>query len=150
MHHSTLYAVTASLLLAVATTLAADTRLEETALALENDLISPCCWSQPVSIHQSPAAERMRVEIRGLLAQGMSRDQVLEAFVTRYGDRILSAPPARGFFALSYWLPVLVLGVGAAVVGVFYRTHRSPAQPPPQRATVDPVWARRLEEELRR
>ncbi len=127
-----------------------DTALEQPARALEAQLISPCCWSQPVSMHYSPAAGRMRVEIRRLLSEGMTPEQVREAFVAQYGERILAAPPVRGFFGLSYWLPILALLAGAGVVTVYYRTHRhSPRETPTaQPARIDPGWARRLEAEL--
>lgn len=79
--------------------------VEPDARRLERELIAPCCWSQQVSVHASPAADQMRRDIRVALASGQSIDQVRAAYVARYGPRILAEPPAAGFAALLYWWP---------------------------------------------
>ncbi len=74
---------------------AADPAQEREARQIESMVIAPCCFSQQVSVHQSPAADQMKKEIRLMLAAGQTRQQILEAFVAQHGEQILAEPPAR-------------------------------------------------------
>jgi len=105
--------------------LAQDDARETEARAIENLLIAPCCWRQPVAVHLSPASLQIREEIRKMLDRGMTRQRILDAYVDQYGTRILSAPPARGFNALSYVMPLVGLVLGGLAVGIYFRRHAS-------------------------
>ena len=85
----------------------------EKAREIEDDLIAPCCWSQPVSQHYSEAAEQIRREVRAMVAEGKSRNEILDYYVAKYGERILAAPRAKGFNSLAYILPWAALMVAA-------------------------------------
>lgn len=91
------------------------------ARAIENLIISPCCWRQPVSLHFSPASDEVRKEVREMLASGLGREEILEKYVAEYGERILAKPRARGFSMLAYFLPFAFLVLGAAVALVLIR-----------------------------
>lgn len=79
---------------------------------IENNLIAPCCWNQPISEHPSEVSDRMRAEIRTMVAQGKSRNEILDYYVAEYGERILATPRARGINTLAYIAPwaALILG----------------------------------------
>jgi cytochrome c-type biogenesis protein CcmH len=96
--------------------------LEHEARQIETMLIAPCCWAEQVSLHHSEAAEQVKREIRTMLAAGMVRQQVLDAFVERYGVRILAEPPDRGFGRILYHAPWIV-GLGS-VVGLAFVIRR--------------------------
>ena len=124
--------------------------LEREAKRIEELLIAPCCWSQPVAVHYSAEADEVRIGIRRLLGEGKTRQQVLDAFVAQYGTRILADPPGRGL----HWLPWLFLLFGGAATVVVIRHLRAnrDASPPEEPATSSPAdeqYAGRLEEELR-
>lgn len=126
---------------------------EAEARAIENLLIAPCCWRQPVSVHLSPASLQIREEIRKMLDQGMTRQGILDAYVDQYGSRILSAPPARGFNALSYLMPLVGLVLGGLAVGVYFRRHafRDNAKPSPAPPTaVASRYAALIKDEIQR
>lgn len=95
--------------------------VERDARAIEAMLIAPCCFSQQVSVHQSAAADEVRQDVRKRLAAGESRDQILQAYVQRYGKRILVEPPAEGFDRVLYVLPPLGLVATAAFVVLLVR-----------------------------
>ena len=143
--------VTLALWMAVA---AADPQaLEREAKQLEAKLMAPCCWAQQVSLHQSPAADEIKQNIRVLLAQGKTPQQVLDIYVAEYGDRILSEPPARGFSRLIYVAPwVFLFGSIGLVVMVIRRLRAADPVParvekaaaPPSEDETD-----RIDEELR-
>lgn len=93
---------------------------DEIAHRIESQLMAPCCWSEPVSQHLSPAAEEIRREIRALLAAGKSEQEILEIYVSRYGERILTMPRAHGFNVLLYIMPWVfavagILGLGLII-----------------------------------
>jgi cytochrome c-type biogenesis protein CcmH len=102
----------------------ADPALEREAKEIENLLIAPCCWRQAVAVHYSPAADRVRAEVREMLASGLGRQEILERYIAEHGERILSKPPASGFNLLAYFLPVLFLVGGAGLAMVVVRRLR--------------------------
>jgi len=107
---------------------AADPAQETEAKQIEAMVIAPCCWSQQVSVHQSPAADEMRKDIRKQLVEGRTRQQILDGFVAQFGERILAEPPARGFKRTLYVLPVLLLVLSGVVLSfVVKRMARQPA-----------------------
>jgi len=99
--------------------------LEREAHAIEAILIAPCCFSQQVSVHQSPAADQAKADIRARLAAGETRQQILAAYVDQYGTRVLAEPPATGFNVTLYVMPLLVLLVSAGVIGLVVRRFTS-------------------------
>jgi cytochrome c-type biogenesis protein CcmH len=138
MKRSILFRMRASLIpvmLYAITALGAENRQDaKMAREIEDNLIAPCCWSQPVSQHYSEASEKIRKEVREMVAAGKSRDEILDYFVSQYGERILAAPRARGFNALAYVLPWAGLILGAGLLIVILRKLRSPVAvsgPPP-------------------
>jgi cytochrome c-type biogenesis protein CcmH len=127
--------------------------LEREAKALEAKLMAPCCWAQQVSVHQSPAADEIKQNIRRLLAEGKTSQQILDVYVAEYGDRILAEPPARGFSRLIYVAPwvFLVASVGLVVVVIRRLRAVAPAPAKAERAAPPPPEdeADRIDEELR-
>ncbi len=141
------------LALALAPAVPAD-GIEREARAIEHMLIAPCCFTQTVAVHQSQAAADVRQDVRARLTAGQTRQQILDAYVAQFGNRILAEPPAKGFSLTLYVLPVVILlGSGmlvAAIVRRFSRTQPAIAgdYPPPVDAATD-AERERLEDELR-
>ena len=128
--------------------------LEQQAKQLEAKLMAPCCWAQQVSLHQSPAADDIRRNIRRLLAEGKTSQQILDTYVAEYGDRILAEPPARGFSRLIYVAPWVFLAGSVGLVVVVIRRLRavSPAPAKAESAAAAPPnedESDRIDEELR-
>lgn len=132
-----LVAVSMALVLASAAVppaLAAELTQQQQALAsdLDGRLISPCCWTQTIAVHDSETAHQLKAQVRLLVAQGMGEDEVLDSFVAQYGEEILAAPRAAGFNLLAYILPafVIVLGVaGIVLLALRWRDGRAEATP---------------------
>ena len=67
-------------LAAFLTSAQSDDAARETETAqIETLLISPCCWRQPISDHQSEIAGQMKGKIRQMLESGMGRQEILDA-----------------------------------------------------------------------
>jgi cytochrome c-type biogenesis protein CcmH len=130
--------------------------LETEARAIDAMLIAPCCFTQQVSVHQSAAAEDVRRDVRARLAAGQTRQQILDAYVARYGKRILVEPPARGFALTLYVVPFVLIIASAGLVAVVLRrfTRRQPAstggvQDGTALTPMSPRDVERLDDELR-
>lgn len=122
--------------------------VEREARAIEAMLIAPCCFSQQVSVHQSAAAQEVRRDVRTRLAAGQTRQEILDAYVARYGKRILAAPPAAGFDLTLYLMPIAIFLASAVLMalmlGRFAARRAAEASPP-----FDEEMQRRLDDELR-
>lgn len=126
--------------------------IERQAKELEAKLIAPCCWSQQVSVHQSPASDEIKAAVRRMLADGKTPQQILDIYVEEYGDRILAEPPARGFNAALYVAPWIFLVASVGLVVVVIKRLRTPGTAVPVAAEQAPVnedEAERIDEELR-
>jgi cytochrome c-type biogenesis protein CcmH/NrfF len=101
-------------------------------------------------VHQSPAAEQVKAQIRSALQQGYGERQILEGFVSAYGERILAKPRARGFNLLVWILPAVALLLGGFVAGRFLRRSSQPKMTAPSTKPVpkDDPYAQQLERDL--
>lgn len=64
----------------------------------------------------------LRKEIREQMAEGKSKEQILQYFVDKYGEKILSSPVARGFNLLAWAMPFVALSLGG--LGLFALLRR--------------------------
>jgi cytochrome c-type biogenesis protein CcmF len=98
-----------------------------------------------------------RIEIRRLLDQQKTRDQIIDYFIKKYGSQIaLAAPLDRGFNRLAWLLPYSLgtIAAGGMVYGAWRLTRRAPAPgataaPAAGAPSEDPDLADKLEDELR-
>ena len=76
-------------------------------------VLAPCCWSQPVQIHQSVAAEKVRAEVLAFIRQGYDDREIFDRLAAEYGERILDEPRGmRG--TVAYVTPFVILGLSLA------------------------------------
>lgn len=77
-----------------------------------------CPVCQGLSIEGSPAsmAVNMKREVRDLLAEGYSEDQVLAYFERSYGEFVRLQPPLRGVNWLVWLAPIAALVAGIFIV----------------------------------
>ena len=88
-----------------------------------------------------------------MLAAGRSEPEILNAYVARYGERILASPPARGFNRLAYILPWAFLVFGSIALLLILRAWKpKSAVPAPSNISTGNSgddMDRRITEELR-
>jgi cytochrome c-type biogenesis protein CcmH len=124
-------------------------QIDKTAREIEDNLIAPCCWTQPVSQHYSEVSEKIRKEVREMVAAGKSRDEILDFYVAQYGERILATPRAKGFNRLVYVLPWLALILGAWLLVVLLKKLRTPAPAPEPAPLPDSRYTSAVEKEIK-
>jgi cytochrome c-type biogenesis protein CcmH len=123
---------------------------EELAAEIEGELKCPVCRSQSVRTSRSFMAEDMSRQVRRMVADGKSKEEIREYFVARYGDYIILAPRKEGF-AWTVWLLPFALVLGGAAT-IFALTRRWKSRPPPAAPAAPPsqsTWMKRLERELK-
>jgi cytochrome c-type biogenesis protein CcmH len=153
MKHSHGFGICAALLAVVmwaAVTFGAQSQpASEEEREIDDQLIAPCCWTQPVSQHYSEVAEKIRNEVHEMVSAGKSRDQILDHFVAQYGERILARPRAKGFNALIYLLPWASLLLGAGLVILLIKKMRSPSAAPAPSPMPDSRYTSAVEKEIK-
>lgn len=119
---------------------------------VEDEVMCDTC-NVALYIAESPRADQLRREIRALIAQGQTKQQIKDTLKDRYGPAILALPQSDGFSLTAYLVPLLV---GLGLVGLLLvllprwrRRSRAPALAVPAAALTDDD-RRRLEDELAR
>lgn len=79
-------------------------------------LYCPVCENVPLDVCGTQACADWRDEIRAMLAEGRSREEIENYFSERYGRRVLATPDPRGIDALVWVLPPLGVIVGIVVL----------------------------------
>jgi cytochrome c-type biogenesis protein CcmH/NrfF len=103
---------------------------------LENAVLAPCCYTEPVSRHQSDVAVKMRIEITKWVAAGKTDPEILDTYVRQYGSKVLVDPRTIP----GWWVPwVPWLGLIFAVAFGFWVLRRwRMNQPPPALPATGP------------
>ena len=86
---------------------------EAEAQGIDEMLMCPVCPAESIDQAQVPLARQMRQRVREMLAEGASRQDILDYFADRYGQNVLASPPKSGFNLLAWVLPVIGVGGGA-------------------------------------
>lgn len=86
------------------------------------------CRTTDFTCEYSP---RLHREVLALAEQGRGDQEIIDAFVAKYGEKVLMAPKAEGFNLAGYIVPGLVIAlVGMLVTWLILRRVRA-AQPVP-------------------
>lgn len=98
--------------------------------AIERRVMCVTC-KIPLIVAQSPQADRERVFIRGLIAEGKTEAQIESALVSQYGPTALGLPGAHGFDLAAYLVPLVAVLVLAGTLALLLprwrrRTRRTP------------------------
>jgi len=99
-----------------ATPLAEDPVIEARLMTLSADLRCLVCQNQSLAASDSDFAHDVRREMRTMMKQGKSDDEIIDFLVQRFGDFILFKPPVKSYTALLWFGPLLLLVVGATVL----------------------------------
>ena len=98
--------------------------LETVAQGIDKGLMCPVCPSETIDQSQVEIAQQMRIMVREKLAQGESRNEILQFFVDRYGPGVLAEPPKSGFNLLIWVIPPMALLLGSVILTMTVRAMR--------------------------
>lgn len=109
------------------------------------------CRTTDFSCTYSPALHR---EVLVLRASGKTAQEILDAFVAKYGEKALMAPEPHGFNLAGYFLPGAAIAAGAAGLFLFISRRKlalagtQPAPPPLDPTAGTPEEMERLRRAL--
>ena len=102
------------------------------------------CRTTDFSCTYSPALHR---EVLALRASGKTAQEILDAFVAKYGEKALMAPELHGFNLAGYFLPAAAIAAAAAGL-LFFIGRRKLAvagAPPPRQSELPQATPDELE-----
>jgi len=105
-------------------------------LRVAKQLYCPVCPNTPLDVCETKACQDWRTQIRDQLAQGWTDQQIIDYFVTQYGQRVLAEPQRKGFTSLVWFLPLIVVLVG---IGIVYEVLKNWRAQKPAPATAAPL-----------
>ena len=95
---------------------------EELILDIERSLMATCCWSGTVYDHGN---SEMESEIETLVKAGKTKEDVLDYFVNKHGERVLAIPVAAGFNLFVWLAPALI---GLISIFIWFQYLKSPIE----------------------
>jgi cytochrome c-type biogenesis protein CcmH len=81
----------------------------------------PVCENIPLDVCPTTACAKWRDTIREKLAAGWTDQQIMDYFVTQYGERVLANPSTRGFGIFIWIIPPVALLAGVVFLWFFFR-----------------------------
>jgi cytochrome c-type biogenesis protein CcmF len=96
-------------------------------------------------------SHEMRGQLAAMIDQKMNHDQIIQAFIAKYGsEEMLGAPVDKGFSRLAWLFPYLVGATSAiAVAFVAVKWTRKPEAATANAAPLDAALEERIDDELR-
>jgi cytochrome c-type biogenesis protein CcmH/NrfF len=93
---------------------------------IEDAVLAPCCYAEPVSRHASEVAVKMRLEIARWVAEGRTDQEILDTYVRQYGAKVLVDPRTIPAW-WTPWIPWLIAIMGILLgFCILRRWHNKP------------------------
>lgn len=94
---------------------------------ISGELVCLCgCGNMPIRDCECSNAQKIRGEIRNKVKGGLSKREILDYFMDKYGEEIVGAPtPWKGFNVAAWIMPFLSLAVGSVVFVRFVKSRRA-------------------------
>ena len=108
--------------------LADDPVTEQRLISISEEMRCLVCQNESLAGSRSDLANDLRREIRTLIKEGKSDDQIRTFMVERYGDFVLYRPPVKPITWLLWIGPFVILAIGIAVL-LGYLRRRNAAAP---------------------
>lgn len=107
----------------------ADPALEARVLRIAIELRCLVCQNQTIADSNADLAVDLRRQVREMLQQGQSDQQILDFMTARYGDFVLYRPPVKGTTLLLWYGPATMAVLGIVILLlVLRRRSRMPAE----------------------
>ena len=112
---------------------------------LEQSLMATCCWSGTVYDHGN---KEMEIEIAGMVNTGKTKNEILDYYKGKYGERVLAVPVAEGFNYFAWIAPIIIGLLGLTIILIYIKTTKE--KPPIVESTNDSfAYSDQIERELK-
>jgi len=105
--------------------LADDPVTEQRLISISEEMRCLVCQNESLAGSRSDLANDLRREIRTLIKEGKSDDQIRNFMVERYGDFVLYRPPVKPITWLLWIGPFVILAIGIAGLLTYLRRRNS-------------------------
>ncbi len=105
--------------------LADDPVTEQRLISISEEMRCLVCQNESLAGSRSDLANDLRREIRVLIKEGKSDDQIRSFMVERYGDFVLYRPPVKPVTWLLWIGPFVIFGLGVAGLLMYLRRRDS-------------------------
>jgi cytochrome c-type biogenesis protein CcmH len=95
---------------------AAATAAPPTLADIEDEVMCPICGTL-LELSQAPQAERQRALIADLIAEGRTKEEIVDELVAEYGEEVRAEPEGSGFELSAYVVPAAGFLLAAVAVG---------------------------------
>jgi cytochrome c-type biogenesis protein CcmH/NrfF len=96
---------------------------------VEGEVMCPICGTL-LELAESPQAQRERVLVKRLIAEGKTKAEVKDALVAQYGPAVLALPGGSGFDLSAYLVPVIAFLAAVVALAFGVIRWRRAAKPP--------------------
>jgi cytochrome c-type biogenesis protein CcmH len=96
--------------------------------AVAENIYCHLCEGITVKECETQACADWREEIRDLLAEGKSQQEIIDVFVQRYGDQASGVPPRKGLNWVLFIVAPLGVLVGLTILIIGFRSWRRPIE----------------------
>jgi cytochrome c-type biogenesis protein CcmH/NrfF len=96
---------------------------------VEGEVMCPICGTL-LELAESPQAQRERVLVKRLVAEGKSKAEVKDVLVAQYGKAVLALPGGSGFDLSAYLVPAIAFVAAGVGLAFGVRRWRAAAKPP--------------------
>jgi len=108
---------------------ATDPVLEARVMRIAIELRCLVCQNQTIADSHADLAVDLRRQVREMLQQGQSEQQILDFMTARYGDFVLYRPPVKSTTLLLWYGPATMAVLGIVILlWVLRRRSRMPAE----------------------
>lgn len=106
---------------------------------MEAEIMCDCGCTMVLNTCSCGRSDAMRTRIETMIGQGSSKDEIINTFVSQYGEIILSAPTRKGFNLVAYIAPMTIFVLGIMVVIFLIKKWRLSGQEEGQDASMRPA-----------
>lgn len=131
-------------------------RPQATLPSVESQVMCVTC-KIPLTVAQSPQADRERAFIQELIDQGQNEARIKQSLVAQYGPQVLALPATHGFDLAAYLVPIALFAFVMALLALLLPRWRARSRGKAAFAagasdaqTLSPADAARLEADLAR
>ena len=88
---------------------------------LSEELCCPKCQNQSIADSDAGIAQDMRTRVHTMILEGKSDEDIVDYFVSRYGDFVSYRPPVNAGTSILWLGPILLLLGGAVLIVILLR-----------------------------
>ena len=109
--------------------MAEDPQVEARLVVIAEELRCLVCQNESLASSHAELADDLRREVRELIRQGKTDQEVKDFLVARYGDFVLYRPEVKPLTWVLWFGPFVLLLVAAVFLGVYLRQRRQQVAP---------------------